>query len=112
MAVAVIQTSFAAGELSPSLFGRVDLNKFHIGASTMRNLFVDYRGGSVNRAGTAYVGRCKQTGAFPPRDIPFQFNVSQGLALEFGDLYMRIKSEGEYVLEPTKTITGISQANP
>jgi hypothetical protein len=110
---ATIQTSFAAGELSPSLFGRVDLSKFHVGLSTCRNAFVDYRGGAVNRAGTAYCGRCKQSGsASPPRDLPFQFSVSQGLVLEFGDLYMRIKSEGEYVLEPSFNVTGISQASP
>ena len=45
MAVAVIQPAFAAGELAPSLYGRVDLAKYHVGAATMRNMFVDYKGG-------------------------------------------------------------------
>jgi|SRR5208282_1914417 len=92
MAQAKIQSSFAAGELSPSLFGRVDLAKFHIGASTMRNMFVNYRGGASSRAGTAYVGMSKQTiiqPSVPPRLINFQFNVNQGYVLEFGNNYIR-----------------------
>lgn len=111
--ISTIQNSFAAGEISPSLFGRTDLKKYHSGASTMRNFYVNYRGGSSSRAGTAYVGTCKQPGtAAPPRDIPFQFNIAQGYALEFGDQYMRIKSNGAYLLEAATTITAITQANP
>jgi hypothetical protein len=124
-----IQNSFSAGELSPSVFGRTDLQKWHSGASTMRNFFVNYRGGAASRAGTAFVGRTKQgspvggstvnniSGGTPinsghPRDISFQFNLEQGYDLEFGDYYLRIKSAGAYVVEATNAITGISQANP
>jgi hypothetical protein len=107
------QTSFSAGEISPSILGRTDLAKWHQGALTMRNMFVDYRGGSSSRAGLAYVGMCKQPGTSnPPRDIPFQFNINQGYVLEFGDQYMRIKSQGAYVVEASKNITGATQASP
>lgn len=113
MTQAKIQPSFAAGEMSPSLFGRVDLAKFHIGAATMRNMFVNYRGGASSRAGTAYVGKSKQPGSgLPPRLIPFQFNVNQGYALEFGNQYMRVITDGGYVTETAINITGITQANP
>ncbi|MBB3453885.1 hypothetical protein FHT86_002141 [Rhizobium sp. BK313] len=113
MATSVIQSSFTTGEVSPSLFGHVDLARTHSGASTMRNMFVGYRGGSYSRAGTAFVGFSKQTGrAFPPRLIPFQFNINQGLALEFGNFYMRVISNGAYVVEPSKAIVGITQASP
>lgn len=108
-----IQNSFVAGEISPSLFGRTDLGKYHSGASTMRNFFANYRGGASSRAGTAYVGTCKQPGTgAPPRDIPFQFNINQGYALEFGDQYMRVKSNGAYVIETAKAITAATKANP
>lgn len=118
MALYSIQQSFAAGELSPSLYGRTDLAKWHIGASTMRNFFVNFRGGASSRAGTAYVGMCKQGAPNaggtatdnPPRDIRFQFNINQGYALEFGDEYMRIKSDGAYITETSVAITGITQA--
>lgn len=120
MGFASIQNGFSAGEISPRLFGRTDLAKYHIGCSTVRNFFIDYRGGASSRAGVAYVGMCKQgapnTGGTstsnPPRDIPFQFSISQGYALEFGDLYMRIKSDGAYVTETGKNITAATKANP
>lgn len=117
--LSTIQNSFAAGEFSPSLFGRTDLKKYHSAASTYRNMFANYRGGAASRAGYAYVGTCLQTAKnrtnvtdYPPRDIPFQFNILQGYALEFGDQYMRIKTNGGYVVEATNAITGITKANP
>lgn len=82
-------------------------------ASTMRNCFPAYRGGAYSRAGTQFVGFSKQTGrAFPPRLIPFQFSINQGLALEFGNLYMRVISEGAFVTETPVNITGVTRANP
>ncbi|MDE2233607.1 MAG: hypothetical protein KGJ90_05920 [Patescibacteria group bacterium] len=113
MTISTIQNSFGSGEISPSMFGRMDVERWHKGGSTIRNAFVNFRGGASSRAGLAYVGTCKQSGsAAPPRDINFQFSINQGYALEFGDNYMRIKSNGGYVVEATKAITGITQANP
>ena len=115
-----IQTGFSAGEMSPSLFGRTDLAKYKLGGSTLRNGFVNYRGGFSSRAGLAYVGMCKQGAPNPggtatqnpPRDITFQFNLTQGYALEWGDNYLRIKSAGAYVIEAAKSVSAITQANP
>lgn len=113
MSFPTIQNSFISGELSPSIFGRTDLAKFHLGAFTYRNFFVGYRGGAYSRAGLAYVGICKQpASAAPPRDIQFQFNNEQGFALEFGDQYMRVKSNGAYVIESTKNLSAATNANP
>lgn len=113
MTINSIKTLFAVGEISPALYGRPDLVKYAGGCSTLRNCFVNYRGGANSRAGTAYVGKCKQSAdAAPPRDIPFQFNLNQGYVLEFGDQYMRVKSQGAYVVETGKTITGATNTNP
>lgn len=103
-----IQNALNAGELTPSLFGRTDLDKFARGCSTARNFFASYKGGVSSRAGLAYVGMCKQQYPTPPRDIPFQFSLSQGYVLEFGHNYMRVKSNGAYVIEATKSVTSIS----
>lgn len=87
------------------MFGRTDFEKWHSGSSTCRNFFVNYRGGVTSRAGFAYVGTCKQQYPTPPRDIPFQFSINQGFALEFGQNYMRVKSDGAYVIETAKVST-------
>jgi hypothetical protein len=95
MATPVLIPALASGEISPSLFGRVDVDRERIAASTMRNFIVNFRGGCASRPGTKFVGFSKQTTRdFPPRLIPFQFNIEQGLALEFGHHYMRVISEG------------------
>jgi hypothetical protein len=107
----IILPSFAAGELAPSMYGRVDLAKYHVGAALLRNYFVDYRGGASSRTGTKFVGQCKDS-TKPNRLIPFQFNSKQTYQLVFGDLSLRFVTNGGYVLEPTKAITGISKANP
>jgi len=106
-----IQNSFTGGEISPSIFGRTDFNKYHQGCSTLRNFFVNYRGGASSRAGLAYVGKCKQSGTSePPRNIPFQFNINQGFVLEFGHQYMRIVSNGAYVTEASVTVSDVDTA--
>lgn len=107
----VIQTSFAGGELSPTLYARVDLDKYHVGAARLLNFFVDYRGGASNRPGTELVGRALSSAA-PVRLIPFQFSVVQNYILEFGDFYMRVIKDGGLVLETAKVLTAITQTNP
>src|SRR5216684_9336886 len=111
MAQPVMQTSFAAGEFSTSLYARVDLAKYHAGAALLRNFFVDYRGGASNRAGTAIVGVAKDSG-HPVRLIKSTFNVSQSYALEFGHQYMRVIRNGAYVTEATFALTAFTNANP
>jgi hypothetical protein len=113
MATPFIKNSFVSGEISPELWGRTDLQKYQSGASTMRNMQVNYRGGADSRAGTLFCGYSKQTGQpYPPRLIPFQFSVNQGLTLEFGNLYMRVISDGAYVTESAVNVTGITNASP
>lgn len=107
----VIQPSFSTGEVSPTLYGRVDLAKYKTGLARCRNFFVDYRGGASNRPGTRFVGRCKSSSS-KVRLIPFSFNAQQTYVLEFGDLYMRVIQAGGYVLEAAKNITAATQANP
>lgn len=113
MAVPAIKGSFAAGEITPGLYGHVDLAKFAVGAATQRNLFTSYRGGAYSRAGMAFIGYSKQCGRnVPPRLITFQFSINQGRALEFGNNYMRVIANGAYVTEATKNITGVTNATP
>jgi hypothetical protein len=101
----VIQPSFAAGELSPQLFGRVDLAKYKTGLALAYNFFVDYRGGISNRPGTQYLANAASNGNV--RLVPFQFNNQQTYMLEFGNGYMRVIKDGGYVLEAGKAVVGL-----
>jgi hypothetical protein len=104
-------TSFAAGEIAPDLYSRVDLDIYYIGLRTCKNFIVRQYGGAANRPGTNFLAEVRNH-AKKVRLIPFQFNELQTYALEFGDLYMRVIKDGAEVLESAKTITGITQANP
>lgn len=111
MSTNVIQTSFAAGELSPTLNARVDIAKYHVGASLMYNFFVDYRGGASTRPGTMFVARA-------PEDdstvwlIPFQFSTIQNYVLVFSNEKIRVVKDGAYVTETPINLDDITQANP
>jgi hypothetical protein len=95
-----MQNSFSSGELSPTLYGRVDLDKYHTGLQTCRNAFVDYRGGITRRPGTRYV-TVMSDNTKPHRLIPFIFSTVQAYVLVFGHMNMRVVRNGGLVTEPT-----------
>ena len=107
----LVLPSFAAGELSPALHGRVDLAKYQVGLATCLNWFIHPFGGASTRAGTSFVGEVYDHAA-RSRLIPFSFNTEQTYVLEFANLKMRVIKDGGYVLETAGPITGITQANP
>jgi len=103
--------SFAGGEITPELFGRLDTTKFQTGLAKCLNFEVRPHGPVVNRAGTTYVLDTKDSSKKSIL-IPFIYSTTQAYALEFGDRYMRIHASGATVLETGLVIAGISQANP
>lgn len=105
------QPSFVAGELSPRLYGRVDLQKYAAGAEAIENYIVRPEGGVMRRHGTRFAGETKLH-AQGSRLIPFVFSTVQAYMLEFGHLYIRIWKDYAPITSSTKTITGITQANP
>lgn len=105
------QTSFTGGEISPSLYGRTDLQRYQTALRTCRNFFVRAHGGISNRAGLRFICPVKNH-TDEVRLIPFQFSTQQTYVLEFGDQYMRIIRDGGQVLETGQSVTGATQANP
>ena len=103
--------SFAGGEITPELFGRLDTTKFQTGLAKCLNFEVRPHGPAVNRAGTTYVLDAKYDST-KSVVLPFIYSTTQAYALEFGNLYMRIHANGGTVLETAMAITGITQANP
>lgn len=107
----IVQRSFSGGEISPSLWARVDLTKYATGLKTCRNFMVMRHGGVANRPGTSFVAEVKDS-TKKIKLVPFIFNIDQTYVLEFGNLYMRVHRNGAQVVETTKTISGATQANP
>ena len=105
------QLSFSGGEITPSLYGRVDQSKYQTGLRNLRNYIVMRHGGAQNRPGTGFIGEVKDSSK-TVRMIPFIFNSEQTYVLEFGDEYMRVIRNGAYQYDLTLTITGISAASP
>ena len=93
-----IQTSFNAGELSPTLEGRVDMSKYTSGCAKLENFIPLIQGGAMKRSGTRYVASVKTASAVT-RLIPFEFGTTQAYVLEFGNQYMRVYKDGGQVLD-------------
>ena len=90
-------TNFTAGELSPRLDGRVDLQKYFNGCKKLQNFVVHPHGGATRRPGTIFVREVKNS-AHNARLVPFEFNVTQTYILEFGNNYFRIHKDGGTVV--------------
>lgn len=97
MGNSLIQPSFTGGELSPSLYGRIDLARYQSSLKTCRNFIAQLYGGADNRPGTKYVAGVK-THSAAVRLIPFAFSTTQTYVLEFGNQYMRVYKDGGQVV--------------
>lgn len=98
--------SFAGGEITPELFGRVELTKFQTGLRKALNFITLPHGPAARRPGTRYVNQTKL--ASGARVIPFSFSADQTVVLELGDQYIRFHINGQTLLEAAKTITSIA----
>lgn len=92
--------SFAGGELSPEMFGRIDDQKFQTGAAKMRNFIALPQGPVVNRPGTSFVREVKFS-TKKTRLLPFTYSTTQTMVLEFGDGYIRFHTQGATLLAGT-----------
>lgn len=111
--VTAIQPSFSRGEVSPSLYGRVDTAAYRVALRRAKNIVIHAHGGASNRPGLQFIGPCKyHDDANVPILIPFQFKDTDTYILEFGELYMRVIRNDAYVLEDAKTVINITQADP
>ena len=91
------QNNFTSGVLSPSVYGRVDVQKYASGCKQIKNCVVKAHGGVSNRPGTKYVDTMTE----PGRLIDFTYSVEQAYALLFMDKKMRIYKDGGVVVYPS-----------
>lgn len=111
--VDLIKFAFIAGEISPTLFSRSDLEKYDLAVAQATNWFVDYRGGMSTRPGSKFRDYVKHDDK-PTKFVPFKFAPasSQTYVCLFGHQYVRFLQSGNYVLEADKAISAITKASP
>ena len=99
MSTKTLLRSFAGGEITPELAGRLDLVKFQTGLALARNFITLPHGPAVRRPGFEFI-RAAGNSTQPVRLIPFTFSADQTAVLEFGHLYIRFHIEGATLLDP------------
>ena len=95
--IRILNRSFAGGEVSPEMFGRIDDAKFATGVALMRNFIALPHGPAANRPGFQFVREVK-TSSKKVRLIPFTFSASQTFIIEVGAGYFRFHTMGGTVM--------------
>lgn len=95
-----LQSNFSAGEFSPLLMGRVDVDRYKAAVETCLNFIPLAQGPLTRRPGTKFVAEVKDS-ADATRLVRFEFSTTQAYILEFGDLYIRFyKDNGQIESAP------------
>lgn len=98
----IAQTDFTAGEISPRMLGRYDVERYHKGAEIVENGKPVVHGGIDRREGLRFCVEAKYSGTRLVVLVPYVFNTSQAYMLEFGHLYVRVlTSTGAVILDAT-----------
>lgn len=91
----MLKPSFAAGELSPAMYGRTDIAKYDIGAAKLKNFMVLRYGGVTNRPGTRFIAQT--AGNKKAVLLPFRYNVEQNFIIEITVGKIRFYTQGALV---------------
>lgn len=102
-----LHRSFAGGEITPELYGRLDLAKYQTGLALCRNMLVLPHGPASRRPGFGFVNEAR-TSTSAVRLVPFSFSADQTVVLEFGDQYARFHIAGQTLLEANVAISSIA----
>ena len=106
---ALIQNAVNAGELSPLLLGRQDIDKYVRGLFVCKNAIPLTQGGWTRRPGSVYLQQARHHNK-ACRLFPFQFSITQTYVLEFGEQYIRFFTNHGILTQAAQNITGITQA--
>jgi len=101
-----LHRSFAGGEVTPELYGRIELTKFQTGLALARNVVTLPHGPAARRPGFEFVNECRDSTQTVVL-IPYAFSATDTGVMEFGHQYVRFHSNGATVLEANKAIVSI-----
>lgn len=115
MAKALLK-SFAGGEITPEMYGRLDLTKFQTGLAKCENFLTLPHGPAARRPGSYFVQQCRDHYApgvdRPVKLRPFVFSANQAYVVEFGLNYVRFHNQNGTEMEAAQPIDAITLANP
>ncbi len=92
------QTNFTAGEISPRVHGRVDVDRYQNAAKQLLNAYPVIHGGARRRDGLRFIAATKHSGASRARLVTFIYSRDDAYVLEFGEVYLRIYRAGSDAL--------------
>lgn len=95
--IRTLQRSFAGGEVSPEMFGRIDDAKYQTGLAKCLNFITKPQGPAENRPGFQFVRAVKDS-TKKVRLIPFTYSTTQTMAIEMGAGYFRFHTLGQTLL--------------
>lgn len=101
MALYQLKSSFAGGELSPSMYGRTDIAKYDSGAAVLRNFFVLRYGGAANRPGFKFIAQTYNNKKAVL--IPFMYSTNQNYIVEITAGRCQFYTDGGIVVKEDGT---------
>jgi hypothetical protein len=97
-----IVTTFNAGELTPRLDGRVDLDFYRSGCRALENMIPLPQGPATRRPGSRFIAEVKDS-AKRTALLPFEFSSLQAYEIEVGDQYFRFYRDKARIESPPGT---------
>lgn len=101
--------SFAGGEISPEMYGRVDADRYQTGAARVRNMVPKPQGPVASRPGFQFAGEVKDS-TKRTRLVPFTVGTNDAYVLELGSGYCRIWQNAQAVVVTPTPATFVGYA--
>lgn len=94
-----LKLSFAGGEISPEMVGRLDSRQYQSGAAKVSNYLPLPQGPVTRRPGSRFVAN--QFSSSPMSLIPFVYSTDQSLVIELRGVLIRFFTNGQQLLYAT-----------
>ena len=104
MRVAAIYPTWARGEVSPLLYGRIDIEAYDSCLKKCRNAWIRPYGGVSRIPGTEHIATAKSKA----RLLKFVFSAVDSYIIECGAGYFRFFTDGGYVVKDDGSVYEIS----
>lgn len=106
--ISILKSSFNAGELSPLLDGRSDIDKYGNGCSILENFIPTTQGALLKRPGTRFINNAHSNPGDKSWLFSFVFNLTQSFILEFRANYINFYYNNSLLVNADGTPYAIS----